>query len=143
MARANPSAFSVSEKHALDHIVDALTGLGIGAGSGVQQGDETNQGWFNIALNDAASNTLDALNGDADKIGEVQIINNTSLAVWLQFEATGDKLEILGERTFTFPYAKLSDITIGNDSGTAIAETDPPDGATPNLICYWRGVTPS
>lgn len=111
--------------------------------SGAQAGAVAAQGHFQIALADAASDTLDdlaALRGfSGDRVGEITVINNTTLRVWVQYVGSTDKLDVEAGQAITFAYATWSDITVGNDSGTAISVSDPP---VDTLSCYFRGVVP-
>ena len=111
-------------------------------------GDTQNQGSFQIALADGVSKLLTTMMDEADLgfdaatqdlIGQVTIFNNSGQALW--FEITGakrpgtnPKQEIPTGTSFTFTYVKFSELTIGNDSGIAVAKNDPPAANTASII---------
>lgn len=123
------------------HQGDALDQLK--TASGHQGGDVTAQGHFQIALANAAFDTLDdlaALRGfSGDRVGEITVLNNTNRRCWVQYVGSTDKLDLDSGAAITFAYATWSDITIGNDSGGGISVSDPP---VRTLSCYFRGVVP-
>ena len=111
-------------------------------------GDTQNQGSFQIALLDGVSKLLTTMLQEADNsfisatqdmIGEATIFNNSGQPLWLEITGAkrpgiNPKQEIPTGTSFTFTYIKFSEITIGNDSGVAVARNDPPAANTASII---------
>lgn len=119
---------------------------GVNSPLAIQGGLTETQGSFQVAIADGVSNTIqvffDAVFfGAPDIIGEITIANNSGAAVWLLFAGkfTSEKLELPTGSSFTFEYAKMTEITIGNDSGGPIVRSDPPTAGT-TLSVFYRGL---
>lgn len=119
---------------------------GVNSLTAIQSGLTETQGSFQVAIDDAASFTVLALfqvavPGAPDIIGEITIANNSGADVHLLFagKRTSEKLELPDGASFTYEYAKMSEITIGNDSGGDIVKSDPPTAGT-TLSVFYRGL---
>lgn len=121
-------------------------GEGVNSPTAIQGGLTETQGSFQAAIANTASATVLALfqvavPGAPDIIGEITIANNSGAAVHTTFAGkfTSEKLELPSGASLTFEYAKMSEITIGNDSGGDIVKSDPPTAGT-TLSVFYRGV---
>ncbi len=120
---------------------------GVNSPLAIQGGLTETQGSFQVALANGVDATILALfvvavgAGAPDIIGEITVANNSGAAVWALFAGkfTSEKLEVPTGASLTFEYAKMSEITIGNDSGGAIVKSDPPTAGT-TLSVFYRGV---
>ncbi len=120
---------------------------GVNSPLAIQGGLTETQGSFQAALAAlGGSETVLALfqiavPGAPDIIGEITIANNSGTPVHLTFAGkfTSEKLELPSGSSFTYEYAKMSEITIGNDSAAAILKSDPPAAGT-TLSVFYRGV---
>ena len=119
---------------------------GVNSLTAIQSGLTETQGSFQVALDNAASATILALfqvavPGAPDIVGEITIANNSGAAIHLLFagKRTSERLELPSGASFTYEYAKMSEITIGNDSGGGILKSDPPTAGT-TLSVFYRGL---
>ena len=119
---------------------------GVNSPLAIQGGVTETQGSFQVALANGVAATVLALfqvavPGAPDIIGEITIANNSGADVHLTFAGkfTSETLELPDGASFTYEYAKMSEITIGNDSGGAIVKSDPPTAGT-TLSVFYRGV---
>ena len=119
---------------------------GVNSPLAIQGGLTETQGSFQVAIANGVSTLISTLFGVAvpgapDIIGEITLANNSGAAVWLLFAGkfASEKLEVPTGSSFTYEYAKMSEIRLGNDSGGAIIKSDPPTAGT-TLSVFYRGV---